>query len=209
MLRQAVLGEAWAKDAARKATTEQISFTQLFQELAAAIQQEVEEQMKIAGDSYQPPQVAALPAQINYGSRYAALPSRRSRHPLVCHNLTSPSSQVDKRKGRDMSIKCWRCGTFGHYQLQCPNKKRLSMTDAIRARVDAGGTSPASMVEALYALTTEADSIEAEEEESLAENAAAAVFHQLFFPEEAEDNDCREKDFPEEKTNGASASPLK
>jgi hypothetical protein len=69
MLRQAALGESWAKDAARKATTEQISFTQLFQELAAAVQQEIEERMKVARDSYQPPQAAALPSSVNYGRR--------------------------------------------------------------------------------------------------------------------------------------------
>jgi hypothetical protein len=190
-LRKAVLSENWAKNACFHYTANQhVTFSMLHQLLTAALVQQKrmdesrQNAMLHSGD-------IGYVEDTFYGGHFST--GNRGRH-FRCRLVPNAGSLRPFRKSKahdGSSVKCFKCGTCGHFANECPNKGNSSMKDAVRARVREYGGNSRAVAETLYEM---ADNFDLQEELGANETIAHGVFESLFI----EDHEMDDTDRPVE-----------
>ena len=150
MLARTVQDESWAANVLEDNMVQPMSYHDFHSRLSAALTLR-DETLTRASNTH----------SLLYGSQYAT-PRHKARrnnyHPTVPRQTSK--SPVDKSKRR-----CWRCDALGHYADECTSPRRLTMTDAVRARIESHGNSDKAAAQVLFQFSRQVDLREQERAE--------------------------------------------
>eukprot|EP00253_Pinus_taeda_P029529 PITA_29529 len=91
--------------------------------------QEVHDQLAVVGEALQPTELeelrrALLKSTIS-GSSNKGMKSGKEEENVALASKSPSQGHGEKKKKKDLSkVKCFRCGEFGHYNTQCPFRKK-------------------------------------------------------------------------------------
>jgi hypothetical protein len=142
MLARTVQDEPWAANVLEDNMVQPMSYHDFHSRLSAALTLR-DETLTRASNTH----------SLLYGSQYATPRHKARRNNYQPNVQRQPSkSPVDKSKRR-----CWRCDVLGHYADECTSPRRLTMTDAVRARIASQGNSDKAAAQVLFQFSRQVD----------------------------------------------------
>jgi hypothetical protein len=162
LLCDALKGETWAEDTCSlRFSDENITFAKMYGKIAAIITDKLQKG-PVVDSNHESSPVMAYP--VSYGQRFAKTPDDSARS---FRNQSSGSSPYPRRPNREAlpNDTCLRCKRKGHWAADCKYEGRLTITEAIAARLP--GSSLDQLVKVLFQFSSEFDASEQAREENI------------------------------------------
>jgi hypothetical protein len=170
LLCDALKDEKWAEDmCSLRLSDGTITFAQMYGKLAAILTDKLQKGSVV--DSFHNA-APAMAYPVSFGQRYAQTPELSRRHARA---QTARSHKYPRRPARNAlpTDTCLRCKEKGHWAADCRSEGRLTMTEAIAARLRGADSEKAAKI--LFQFSKDFDAAEAAREEQTDESDSEEV----------------------------------